>query len=160
MGVAGSGKSTVGMALARELGWEFSDGDDFHSAENRAKMTAGVPLTDADRTPWLAAVHNHIEQRVRQGVHVVVACSALKESYRDQITPPATLSVQFVFLDASPELIAARLRERHDHFMKESMLASQFATLEAPSSKEALIVDASQPVEEIVREVIERLSKS
>lgn len=160
MGVAGSGKSTVGTALAQELGWEFSDADDFHSVENRAKMTAGVPLTDADRAPWLAALRNHIEQRARQGVHVVIACSALKDSYRAQITPPAPLSVQFVFLSASPELTAARLRNRHHHFMKENMLASQFATLEAPSPQEALIVDASHSVEEIVRQVIGQLPES
>jgi gluconokinase len=160
MGVAGSGKTTVGKALAAALDFDFADADDFHSAENRAKMTAGHPLTDADRQPWLAAVREYIEARIAAGRKVVVACSALKESYRQELTPSTSTEIRFVYLNATRELTASRLRGRHAHFMKENMLASQFATLEAPTSQEAVIVDASHPVPVIVASVIESLSKT
>jgi gluconokinase len=160
MGVAGSGKTTVGMALAEALHWEFADADDFHSAENREKMAAGTPLTDDDRAPWLKTIRQYIADRVATGAKVVIACSALKETYREHLKPPAPVVVSFVYLNATPELTASRLRARHAHFMKVNMLASQYSTLEAPSSKEAITVDASKEVDEIVAAISRQLPKS
>jgi gluconokinase len=159
MGVAGSGKTTVGEALAARLGYEFADADDFHSAANKAKMAGGTPLTDADREPWLKAVREHIEARVAAGARVVVACSALRETYRQMLKPSPHTGVheRFVYLEASKELTESRLRSRHAHFMKADMLRSQYATLEAPTASEALIVDASLPIEDIVNRICEQL---
>ena len=140
MGVSGSGKSTVGKELAARLQWPFADGDTFHSPENVAKMAAGIPLTDADRWPWLQAVERWISEKLRTGSSCVIACSALRRSYRDLLrnasggVPGAT--VRFVFLDVDRDLLRQRLLARHGHFMHADMLDGQLATLEPPTAAE------------------------
>ncbi|MHB0936900.1 MAG: gluconokinase [Armatimonadota bacterium] len=153
MGVAGAGKTTVGRRLAAEMGWAFYDADDFHPAENIAKMARGEPLTDADRLPWLERMHDLIHDALQRGESAVVACSALKASYR-AILARQNPGVRFIYLKASPELIRRRLLERPGHFMRAEMLESQFAALEEPA--DALVVAAAQPVEQIVKEIITR----
>jgi gluconokinase len=140
MGVSGSGKSTVGKELADRLQWPYADGDAFHSPENVAKMAAGIPLTDDDRWPWLDAIERWMEEHFRAGSNCVVACSALRTSYRDRLrhaTVGASGSaVRFVFLDVDRELLRQRLLTRHGHFMHADMLSSQLATLEPPTPAE------------------------
>jgi gluconokinase len=151
MGVAGSGKTTVGKALATALGWPFVEADELHPPANVAKMRRGEPLDEADRAPWLAAVAAHMRE-LSDGV---VACSALRARYRDvlRVRP----EVRFVLLDVPPALVAERLAQRHGHFMPPSLLPSQLATLERPDD-DALIVDATQPVDAIVGRIVETLS--
>lgn len=149
MGVAGSGKSTIGRLLADALRWSFVDADDFHPPSNRAKMSAGLPLDDADRAPWLAALRADIAARDRRGDHAVVACSALKASYRAALQGDST-DLRWVHLQGAPELLHARLAARTGHFMRPEMLASQLATLEPPAN--ALSVDiAASPLELVAR---------
>ena len=138
MGVSGAGKSSIGERLGLRLGWTFRDGDSFHPPANVAKMHAGIPLTDEDRWPWLAAIAAWIAELRGAGQHGVVACSALKRAYRDALRD-GYADVRFVFLEGSAEVIAARLAKRKDHFMPPSLLASQFATLEPPGADEAPI---------------------
>ncbi|MFZ0537846.1 MAG: gluconokinase [Candidatus Sulfotelmatobacter sp.] len=156
MGVAGAGKTTVGNLLASQLGWEFADADDYHSAANVEKMRHGIPLTDADRAPWLQALRALISNWLSAHKNAVLACSALKQSYRDilQISP----EVWIVYLRVSPEVLRQRLRERHGHFMTEAMLQSQLADLEEP--KGAVIIDADALPAAIVAEIIGRLQLS
>lgn len=142
MGVAGSGKTTVGRLLARDLGWSFADADEFHPPANVAKMSAGQPLDDADRAPWLAAIRAHIDQKLARGENAVVTCSALKQIYRDAILPDSPY-VRLAHLRGSPALLLARLQSRPDHFMKPAMLESQLATLEPPSHALGLDIAAS-----------------
>lgn len=133
MGVSGSGKTTIGVELAQELGEVFADADDYHSAANKAKMAAGTPLTDEDRAPWLATLNGLMRGWVAQGTHGVLACSALKASYRDTLMngmEPGQIA--FVWLDLPRALLEERVRERHHGFMPPSLLDSQLATLEAP----------------------------
>jgi gluconokinase len=146
MGVTGSGKTTVGKALAESLHWQFVDADDFHRPANIAKMRAGIPLDDADRTPWLAALRTQIDQWLQTGTNAVLACSALKQAYREQLV--ASSEVRVVYLCGSRELIAKRLKERHGHYMDPNLLSSQFATLQEP--RDALVVDVDASVDEIV----------
>jgi len=153
MGVEGSGKTTVGELLAQQLGWEFADGDGFHSAKNIQKMKQGIPLDDADRAGWLDAIHEAIEQWRARGKNVVVACSALKQSYRERIG--IAPDVKLVFLKGSYELISERLRARRNHYAKSDLLASQFAALEEP--QDAVTVDIAPPPEVIVGEVRRQL---
>jgi len=150
MGVAGSGKTTIGLQLAAALGWDFRDADDFHPPLNVAKMAAGLPLDDRDRTPWLAAIRTHIDACLARGEGAVVTCSALKESYRQTlIGDPA--QVKLVYLSGDPELILSRLRERRGHFMKPTMLQSQLAALEPPAN--AFTVDVALPPDQIVARI-------
>jgi gluconokinase len=135
MGVSGSGKSTVAALLAGRLGWAFEEGDALHPQANVDKMAAGHPLTDEDRYPWLEKVAGWVDQRLDHGENGVITCSALKRSYRDIINRRRS-GVVFIFLAGSPETIAARLVERHGHFMPASLLASQFADLEELSEDE------------------------
>ena len=153
MGVSGSGKSTVGQALAEKLGWDFFDADDFHPPENIAKMAAGIPLSDSDRTPWLAALSDQLFTTLKAGRHPVLACSALKESYREKLLD-GKAGVEVIYLKGSYELLWARMSGRQGHFMKPEMLKSQFATLEEPQN--ALIVEVSMPLEEMLALVLEK----
>jgi gluconokinase len=142
MGVAGSGKTTVGERLAKDLGWSFRDADDFHPPANVAKMSAGHPLTDADRAPWLAAIRAYLADHLARNENTIVTCSALKESYRrDLLVDPARVKLIYLFGDFA--VIERRLKARKGHFMKPDMLQSQFAALEAP--KDALALDISDP---------------
>ncbi|MFO1167204.1 MAG: gluconokinase [Rhodoblastus sp.] len=139
MGVAGSGKSTIGAALSQRLGWPYADADEFHPAANVAKMSAGQPLTDEDRWPWLAAIAAYIDKARLEGRHAIVSCSALKRIYRD-ILVGGRDDVRLVLLDGTKDEIFARMSARKDHFMPLSLLESQFATLERPGADERPIV--------------------
>lgn len=149
MGVTGSGKTTVGLELARVLGWRFYDADDFHPAANVEKMSRGVPLGDADRAPWLDALRELVRGCVARGESAVLACSALKEGYRKCLLLDD--AVKLVYLKGDRELIRARLEGRRGHFMKPALLDSQFAALEEPGR--ALVVDVSSTPAEIVKTV-------
>ena len=151
MGVAGSGKTTVGKALAKHLGWDFYDADDYHPPENVAKMTNGIALNDEDRSPWLTSLQILIFSSLIQDRPGVLACSALKDSYRQQMLE-GNDGVQIVFLKGDYDLIWSRLSVRKGHYMKPQMLQSQFATLEEPTN--ALTVDISQAVDNIVQEIL------
>jgi len=140
MGVSGVGKTTVGIALARRLGWPFLDADDFHPATNVEKMRRGEPLTDDDRRPWLDAIGRELAHRAAEGASVVLACSALRRWHRDVLR--ASAPVRFVHLRGTYDEIDRRLRARVGHFMPESLLRSQLDTLEPPAPTEALTVDA------------------
>ncbi len=146
MGVAGCGKTTVGKLLGESLRWRFIDADDFHSRENIAKMTRGTPLDDADRQPWLETLRTLVKDHLNSDRDAVLACSALKESYRRTLL--VDQRVRLVYLKGNYELIAARLRGRADHYMNPELLRSQFETLEEPAN--ALIVDADLSPETIV----------
>jgi carbohydrate kinase (thermoresistant glucokinase family) len=155
MGVTGAGKTTVGQALAAELHIPFYDGDDFHSVANKTKMSQGQPLTDADRADWLAALRSLIAQHLAEGQSAVLACSALKDAYRQILRQPGE-PVTFVYLRGSAELLQQRLGQRQGHFMNPRLLASQLGTLEEP--EDSLVVDVSQPLEEIVATILAELN--
>jgi gluconokinase len=159
MGVSSSGKTTVGEAIARRLHAPFLDADKYHSEANIKKMSAGIPLTDEDRWPWLEAFGKALhEAAVPKGV-AVGACSALKRSYRDYLTKAAGEPVLFVYLEGSYELIDARIKARKHHFMPESLLRSQFATLEPPGPDEnALTVPVDDAPDRIAERVVKQLS--
>jgi gluconokinase len=144
MGVSGAGKTTVGQMLAAQLGWDFADGDDYHPRDNVEKMRNGIPLTDADRAPWLESLRNAIAGWVAAGKNTVLACSALKEAYRAYLY--VSREVQFVYLKVSSQQLHKRLRERSGHFMTEKMLDSQLAALEEPKNDELNNLDAKKPV--------------
>jgi carbohydrate kinase (thermoresistant glucokinase family) len=150
MGVTGCGKTTVGEVLAKECGWEFHDGDDFHPAENVAKMKRGEPLTDADRWPWLDRLNAFIVENERAGKSLVLACSALKQIYRERLSRDCA-ALRFVFLDGDKEMIRARLATRVGHYMNPKLLDSQFATLERP--EDALRVDAAGSPAELAQSI-------
>jgi gluconokinase len=154
MGPAGSGKTTVGELLGARLSWKFFDGDSFHSPANIEKMSRGVPLTDEDRIPWLNSMREAMLQWEEQHQNVVLACSALKRSYREllQISP----TVKLVYLKANFELLRERLRSRKGHYAGEQLLSSQFADLEAPT--DALTIEVSRSPEEIVSEICKQLA--
>ena len=153
IGVSGSGKTTIGALLAETMNCPFLEGDSLHSDENIDKMSHGIPLTDADRDPWLAAIHTRILDRFELGQDLVVACSALKQQYRTALAEGVPIS--WVYLKGSIELFRARLRHRSSHFMKADMLGSQFDALEEPS--DALVVDASAPPRVIVQRILSQL---
>jgi gluconokinase len=153
MGVVGSGKTTVGCLLAQQLHWKFADADDFHPAANIEKIRQGVALNDGDRRPWLELLRTNIETWSSAGVNVVLACSALKESYRKELTTGP--DVQFVYLKGSADLIARRLGSREGHFAGAQILAAQLADLEEPKS--AIAVDIDKRPEQIVSEIRNKL---
>ena len=153
MGVAGAGKSTVGQLLATELRFEFLDGDTLHPAANIQKMTHGIPLTDADRAPWLADIHARIVEAFQRGQNLVVACSALKQRYREVLADGVTIT--WVYLKAGEEVIRARLLDRQQHFFKAQLLASQFADLEEPTA--ALVIDVEGAPSVAVRQIVDAL---
>ena len=159
MGVSGSGKTTVARALAAELGLTFAEADDFHPPANVAKMTAGIPLTDEDRWPWLRALRGWMADRDARGESTVVTCSALKRSYRDLLRG-AGARVQFIDLEGRPELLAARMAGRSGHFMPAALLDSQLDALEPPTPDEqAWTYDVARPPTEIVAEVAARVRR-
>jgi gluconokinase len=149
MGVTGSGKTTVGGLLAARLGWKFADADNFHSAANIEKIARGEALTNADREPWLATLHAAIEGWKARNENVVLACSALKKSYRETLGIGG--DVHLVYLKGSYEQVAYRLRARHGHFATEAILADQFKTLEEPT--DAVTMEVGPPAEEIARAI-------
>jgi len=158
MGVSGSGKSTVAAELAARLGWTFHDGDWLHPPHNIAKLRAGQPLTDDDRRPWLAAIAAWMDEARHAGVRAVIACSALKRSYR-AILIGAHTDVRLVYLKGSEELIAGRMTHRAGHFMPLSLLASQLATLEAPGEDEhPIVVSIDATPAKIVDAIVEGLA--
>ena len=142
MGVSGSGKTVVGQALATELGWPFFDADNFHPKENVAKMAAGTPLTDADRWPWLDRLAAEMKAIEERGASAVLACSALRQVYRDRISRAG--NVRYVHLAGDHDTIAARLAARKNHYMPPTLLQSQLATLEAPT--DAIVIDVRDAV--------------
>lgn len=157
MGVAGSGKTTVGIALAKYLKCPFYDGDDFHSPENVAKMASGLPLDDGDRAPWLASQAKLIQEHLDRGDTAVLASSALKKRYRDQLQ--VNDLVQFIFLDGDFDLIWQRMQARQDHYMKPEMLQSQFEALEPPEEGEAIKIPIDQTVNDILAQIVLIITK-
>ena len=155
MGVTGSGKTSVGLLLAQQLGWEFADADNFHPQANVEKIVRGISLNDDDRRPWLERLRVQIMNWIANGQNGVLACSALKQTYRQELSVGP--DVRFVYLKGSPELIAQRLRARRGHFADEKILAGQFADLQEPDA--AVTVDIAQSPEKIVAEIRERLGR-
>ncbi|MEM7556943.1 MAG: gluconokinase [Cyanobacteria bacterium P01_A01_bin.84] len=157
MGVSGSGKTTVGKKLAQFLDCEFVDADHFHSQENVEKMRHGIPLGDADRIPWLKSLKTVIQQWITENKTVVLACSALKASYRQQFLLDSTTSkdIKLVYLQGSFELIRERLQQRQNHFMSEKLLRSQFDTLEEPL--DAIVINISKSTEDIVTSIVKNI---
>lgn len=157
MGVSGSGKSTIAEMLAKRLSWRCEDGDKFHPASNIEKMSAGQPLTDDDRWPWLKAIADEIDRLLGKGESVVVACSALKRAYRNVLVHEQE-NIRIVFLDGTRELIAGRLAARRGHFMPAGLLDSQFKTLEQPTAEERPItVSIDGTVDAIVDDIVSQL---
>jgi gluconokinase len=153
MGTTGSGKTTIGTLLAQRTGFAFADGDEFHPAANVAKMSRGIPLDDADRAPWLAILHDKIAAWLAAGQDAILACSALKQKYRDELV--ISRDVKLVYLKGSYELFAQRIHARKGHFAKEGILAGQFRDLEEPPN--AIAVDAGRSPEDMVSEICKRL---
>lgn len=157
IGPAGAGKTTVGSALADSLGWRFVDADDFHSPENRARLATGDALSDGDRAPWLASLRGEIERAIEHGESIVLACSALKRSYRAALLPQserAAEQVRFVYLKSSVARLDQRLRTRVGHFAPPALLESQLETLEEPAPEEGVLtVDGERPVGELVARI-------
>jgi gluconokinase len=155
MGVSGSGKTTLAQALAKLTGWQFAEGDDYHSEANRQKMHSGIPLTDEDRAPWLATLHALILQWHQRGEHGILTCSALKQAYRETLTADLpSAAYRFVLTEAPKNVIAQRMHARQ-HFMPAELLDSQIATLELPA--DALRVSALDPPEVAARKVLDAL---
>ncbi len=155
MGVSGSGKTTIGLALARRLNFEFIEGDEFHSRANREKMHAGQPLDDADRKPWLEALRSRMTAMLARKGNAVLTCSALRQSYRDTLTMPG---MRFIYLKVSEPVVRERLAKRRGHFFNPALLESQFATLEEP--RDAIVVNADRPDLEITQQIVRDLAKA
>jgi gluconokinase len=153
MGVVGAGKTTVGSLLARQLGWDFADADDYHSPENKEKVRRGIPLTDGDREPWLRRLRQEIRNWMASGKEVVLACSALKSKYRQELKVGP--EVKFVYLKGDAPLIDSRLRARKGHFADDKILSSQLADLEEP--EDAVTVSIDQSPEQMVAAIRQRL---
>ncbi|MFP4344504.1 MAG: gluconokinase [Anaerolineales bacterium] len=154
MGVAGAGKTTIGKRLSRRLGWSFYEGDDFHPPENVEKMRQGIPLTDEDRVPWLRALHRLVQRLLERNEDAVLACSALKQSYRERLMR-GDEGVRFVYLKGSYDLIRHRLQSREGHYADADLLDSQFGALEEPAG--VVTVEVSRPPDEVVETIITRL---
>lgn len=156
-GVAGTGKTTVGTLLAKQLGWQFADADKFHSQANVAKMRAGIPLTDEDREPWLRAIADWMDGLIAAGQSGVVTCSALRRSFRDELLSGRPAARMF-FLEAPRDVLVQRLTSRHGHFFHEPLLDSQLQTLEPPQPGERVVtLDADDEADHIVAEIAARL---
>ena len=156
MGVTGTGKTTIGKLLASRTGWQFAEGDDYHSEANKAKMHAGIPLTDADRAPWLASLHDVLRAWLDNGQSGILACSALKQTYRDTlIAGIPSGAYRFVWLNVSREHLVERLAKRTGHYMSPALLDSQIVTLEIPSG--AIAVSAEGTPEETVESILKQL---
>src|SRR5258708_15658582 len=149
MGATGAGKTTIGTILAAQLTWQFADADAFHPLANIEKMSKGIPLTDADRAPWLAAMRKAILEWIVAGKNVVLACSALKRAYREELRPSP--EVKIIYLKGDYALFAEGIRHRHGHFAGEGILPGQFADLEEPM--DAITIHAAIPPEQIVAEI-------
>lgn len=157
MGVCGTGKTTLAIELARRMGWDFQEGDELHPASNVAKMSAGVPLTDEDRFPWLQLCHDWLEHEREIGHGAILTCSALKRSYRERLS--AGLPVEFVYVKVSPEVLQQRLTARKGHFMPPTLLPSQLATLEEPGDDEPVIaVNGELAAERVVEQLVDMLA--
>jgi gluconokinase len=158
MGVSGTGKTTLGTMLSQQTGWTFLDGDDFHPAANKAKMASGQPLNDEDRAPWLAILHGEIAEYASAGKSMIMACSALKGSYRAILRGDLSKeTVQFALLTADPDRIADHLHHRNHEFMNPNLLTSQLSTLEQPSEDEAWSISVSGTPDESLEELRTRL---
>ena len=156
MGVTGSGKTTIGKLLAAETGWRFEDADDFHSEANKAKMHAAIPLTDEDRKPWLATLHQLLLGWYEAGTSGILGCSALRQSYRDMLTPQIPpLNIRFILLDVSRPVLEERLHARKNHYMNPELLQSQLDTLEI--TPDLMRVCAEGPPARIVQGILEKL---
>ncbi len=153
MGVAGSGKTSVGKMLSEKLGWKYYEGDNYHPKENVEKMSHGIPLNDEDRIPWLLKLRTIIEDALSNGESIILSSSALKEAYRKILK--VNDQVKFIYLKGSYELIEARMKMRKDHFMKPGMLKSQFEALEEPA--DAIAIDIDQPLEKIVENILQKI---
>jgi len=154
MGVSGCGKTTIGRVLATYLGWVYIESDDYHSREDIQKMSCGIPLTDEDRWPWLTRLHNLMLEYEKKEQPVILACSALKESYR-QLLAKDLKNVVFIYLKGDYDLIWERMQQRH-HFMKADMLKSQFAALEEP--QKAIVVNIHETQDSIVQELVSKIN--
>lgn len=159
MGVSGSGKSTIGQALAQTLNWQFIEGDRLHPIGNIEKMSQGIPLRDEERWPWLHNIRQAIDQLQIGGESAVITCSALKQSYRDFLREGHSAAVQFIYLKGSPETLRLRLGQRQGHFMKANMLRSQLATLEEPHQAMIINIDETNSIEQTVAQICERLNQ-
>jgi len=158
MGVTGTGKTTIGMLLSSRTGWQFAEGDDYHSEANKQKMHAGIPLNDEDRAPWLASLHEVLHGWFAQGKSGILACSALKQTYRDTLVAGiAREAYEFVLLTVSREILEARLKARAHEYMNPALLDSQLATLEAPS--DALSVSDEGTPEETADVILKQLGE-
>jgi gluconokinase len=154
MGFSGCGKTTIGKLLSDRLGWVFIESDEYHSPDSIRKMSNGVPLTDEDREPWLECLHDLLVEHLRHGLPLIMACSALKEKYR-QTLREGLEGIILIYLKGDFKLIQERILDRREHFMKANMLQSQFDTLEEPA--DAWVMDISQTPIEIVREILHKL---
>jgi gluconokinase len=156
MGVTGSGKTTIGKMLAAETGWRFADADDFHSEANKAKMHAGIPLTDEDRIPWLNTLHELLLGWYEAGISGILGCSALKQSYREMLTPQIPpVVLRFILLEVSRPVLEERLKGRKNHYMNPDLLQSQLDTLEI--TPDLMRVNAEGPPQKIVQEILDQI---
>ncbi len=159
MGVSGVGKTVLGTLLSARTGWKFEDADDYHSEENRHKMAAGMPLTDADRNPWLLALHDRMQQYLQNGENIILACSALKQQYRERLAGGfAKNEMRFVYLHAPAALIQERMKSRHHPYMNPALLESQLATLEIPA--DAWPISVAGTPEQSADEILARLREA